>query len=110
MTDNAASELFTQDGSAGSVKVNQGDLVDPPAPAKIVFVPLSEARQANRLTPPGVLASGQRQASESDKVIRPLYQGVFSGRIAKVKQETADIFRQLRELKFTDEQEASEPL
>ena len=99
-TDTAADELFTRGGSAQPVTVAPGGQTASPTPANIVFVPLSEPRQIIKFTSATVAAPHNQESNKQP--VRAPYSGVFSARIAKVKRVTADIFSQLRDLKFTD--------
>ena len=94
-------ELFTHDGTAEQVSVKPADGAQASSLNNVIFVPLVEQHQSISLAPPAETAE-EKHSSVSSQPVRLPYNGVFSTRIAKVKQVTADIFRQLRELKFTD--------
>ncbi len=100
MTDSPA-ELFTHAGTAEQVSVKPGDLTEVPSSSNIIFVPLPEQHQPISLAPPADTL-GDKHAVVATQPVRVPYSGIFSARIAKVKQATADIFSQLRDLKFTD--------
>jgi hypothetical protein len=108
MSDSPA-ELFTQDGFAEQVNVKPSDLAEASRSSTIIFVPLPESQQPISLAPPSDSA-GDMQAVLVAEPVRLPYTGIYSARIAKVKQVTADIFSQLRDLKFTDIEERSEQL
>jgi hypothetical protein len=101
MTDSPA-ELFTHDGTAEQVSVKPGDGAEAPSSTNVIFVPLVEQHQSISLAPP-VETPEDKHTAVSSQPVRLPYRGIFSARIAKVKQVTADIFSQIRELKFTDQ-------
>ena len=110
--DNQQSEVFSSQGSRGSVVVTERQAALPLNDQQVRFVAASGDKKLMSIDfKQDPFADCEALAKRQPPVVKkPLYQGIFRERISKVKKVTVDIYRALSLIKFIEEpDEPDEP-